>query len=1296
MRKGTSFLRLVCLGLILCMLAGTFGGCAEEQTVETTQPSQPQQEPLRHQISADSGVISELSPGQRLVSQVTRAPGETQTKEYTLMVYMVGSDLESRYGCASSDILEMLDSGLDPSRCNLVVYTGGSKSWDLDVPADRNCVWTMTADGTSLEVAASTSQPSSMGDPGTFLDFMSYAYNNFPAEHYGLICWDHGGGPLYGYGSDELFDHDGLSLSEMQAAMAESPFAGEKLAFMGFDACLMASLEVADLFADYAGYLIASEETEPGSGWDYSFLAALNTTSDTQTLARSILSAYEASMKANIWKPEYTLSCMDLSKVEALNDHMEVLYDALVAALEGGGFTRIAKSRNECKRFGMGAVADMSSSLDLVDLGDLLGRLDGTHAEAARAALDSLEALVVDQVTNVEGASGVSLYFPYDNKSLFQQGGNSLYDVQLDYANYKRFVSEFTYRWLNGDAAVSLNKAQTVELEDDCLTFALTAEQLESLGSVTYTVLKYDPELDTYTPLLMDIPVEPDENGVVSIPRDPVVFFMHTDLDDIAGTEGVIWPARAVGQNTYISVENRLLTSGELLVGERETIQIALSHEPSSGEVEIQSVLSLSDDAVFFGKQDVDISLYGCIAYYWEPLYVTYDADGELLPWSQWTDNGWDMFTYKDYATDFYMTSGTLQEFEGIYYAQMILTDAYGNTIGTRMAELRSNIPYEVVEQALPEGTMRFHVYEDHALVADFAAIPGESTFEYQNYDLTIPGTVNGVPVTIIGTEAFDGCLELRSVVIPDTVEEIWGSAFRSCWNLEAVSLPEGLRLVGDKAFDWSDIRELTLPDGLEYIGPQAFSGIEAVEITIPDSVRYIGAGAFQGSETLTAFHADGDSYRSVDGVLFTADGKTLVSFPGAKTDRYTVPDGVETIADMAFRGNQMLTSITFPEGLREISQLAFCDVKSLTGLELPDSLEIIGNGAFCASLGYDLQENINTIHIGPNVTWIGQEAFSACPMLAFQVDPDNDCYSSVNGCLLNKSGTRLIQVPYRHTGKLEVPEGVSYIDTWSMYDCNGITELVLPDSVVSIAWGAGVSESLQKLTVGSGMTDWQNIHAYSAVPEIVISEDNPNFTIHEGSVYSRDMTILYLARPQAETFRIPEGVTAIAYGALGNCPGVKVLQLPATVTDIQVNNICLMEALETIEVAAGNPRFAACDGLLYSADGDTLSAVPLGRTGTIRVREGTKVVGAYAFYSGYDLKADTIIIPESVTTIREGNFVSSPFGQRQDLYLPASLVDIYPDMLEYVRPDLFTIHAPKDSPAAIFAEDKGITVIYE
>lgn len=135
------------------------------------------------------------------------------------MIYMVGSDLESQYQAASTDIEEMLDSGYDESKMNILIYTGGCSNWhNRDIPEDANSILKIE-NGSLTELTSKDA--SNMGDPSNLTEFLNYGYTNYPAEQYDLILWNHGGGAFFGYGFDET-TNDSLTLDELDQAFADS------------------------------------------------------------------------------------------------------------------------------------------------------------------------------------------------------------------------------------------------------------------------------------------------------------------------------------------------------------------------------------------------------------------------------------------------------------------------------------------------------------------------------------------------------------------------------------------------------------------------------------------------------------------------------------------------------------------------------------------------------------------------------------------------------------------------------------------------------------------------------------------------------------------------------------------------------------------------------------------------------------------------------------------------------------------------------------------------------------------
>ena len=195
---------------------------------------------------------------------------DTGDGSWAVYWYLCGSDLESQNGCATADLSEMLEVQL-PENVNVVIETGGATAWqNEEMDPSKLQRWLYNSDGLQL---LEEEDAADMGDSQTLYEFLDYANDNYPADHVAVTFWNHGGGSVSGAAFDEKFDYDSLTLDEMyQAFDAVWPADPEDpaLELVGFDTCLMATVDVASVFQNFAKYLVASEEVEPGNGWLYS------------------------------------------------------------------------------------------------------------------------------------------------------------------------------------------------------------------------------------------------------------------------------------------------------------------------------------------------------------------------------------------------------------------------------------------------------------------------------------------------------------------------------------------------------------------------------------------------------------------------------------------------------------------------------------------------------------------------------------------------------------------------------------------------------------------------------------------------------------------------------------------------------------------------------------------------------------------------------------------------------------------------------------------------------------------
>lgn len=332
--------------------------------------------------------------------------------------YLCGSDLESNGGFATNDLSELMEVEL-PENVNVVIETGGSAVWQNDLmDADKLQRWLYNSEGLQLV----DEQPSaSMGEAQTLADFLSFAKENYPAEKTAVVFWNHGGGSVTGAAFDEIYGYDSLTLDEMYQAFSSVwnlSMEKQPLELIGFDTCLMATVDVAYTFADLAHYLVASEETEPANGWYYSQWVgtlAQNPSMNGEELGKVICDAYYAGCEEVGTQDNTTLSLTDLTKVQALLDAYDTFgAEALAAACtDPGFFSQFGRVAAQSENYG-GNTKEQGYT-NMVDLGHMARQSVGMLG-SAQEVLDALDDCVLYQVGGQyrTEATGLSCYYSYN------------------------------------------------------------------------------------------------------------------------------------------------------------------------------------------------------------------------------------------------------------------------------------------------------------------------------------------------------------------------------------------------------------------------------------------------------------------------------------------------------------------------------------------------------------------------------------------------------------------------------------------------------------------------------------------------------------------------------------------------------------------------------------------------------------------------------------------------------------------------------------------------------------------
>ncbi len=242
---------------------------------------------------------------------------------------------------------------------------------------------------------------------------------------------------------------------------------------------------------------------------------------------------------------------------------------------------------------------------------------------------------------------------------------------------------------------------------------------------------------------------------------------------------------------------------------------------------------------------------------------------------------------------------------------------------------------------------------------------------------LRVPAALDGYRVVSIAQEAFRGCAGFTSVEIENGVTFIGAEAFAECVELTRVTIPDSVKEIGWGAFlDCASLSDISLGKGVTEIAAQAFCGCSG-RAAIPAATVVVGEQAFRGFSEITVSQ-ENRHYASVEGNLYTKDGKTLLQYATGKEETaFHMPDGVRAIGNFAFSGATRLAAVRFGEDLKIIGSNAFNGCTSLWAAILPDGLQTVEESAFygCTALAA-----VSVAKGGPK---IGLGAFRNCPKLS-------------------------------------------------------------------------------------------------------------------------------------------------------------------------------------------------------------------------------------------------------------------------------------------------------------------------
>lgn len=614
---------------------------------------------------------------------------QTDIDDFTIMLYMCGTDLETDYGAATADILEMCNANISDT-VNVVLYTGGTLKWQNDVISpEKNQIWQIVHD--NMVCVEDDMGRQSMTNPNTLTKFVKYCGKNFPAKRNALILWDHGGGALYGYGSDQKFENDAMRIDEIDKALTK---AGMTFDFIGFDACLMATVETACMAARHADYMIASEETEPGCGWYYTGWlnkVCKDTSISTKTIGKRIVKDFvNKCVKANP-EEQCTLSLIKLSKINNVYSKLCKFSANAKKQLDKKNFQAVARCVSNTKAFGD----------DGYDTIDLMHFAQNTNIKGAKELIGAVgKAVVYSQSSpSIQNANGMTVYLPYNDIRSFDKMLTVYKGIGLE-GEYLKFVKAFAsivaggqsmigsntpvdalngqsgqdgqadfgdwtdYSWFDEDYVSGYaqnygeNSCDTQELaiekRGDSYALALSDQSWEVINDVEMQLFYDDGE--GYIDLGMDNYFETDKDGALKVDYDGLWFSLGGHLVSLYVSK------TDEGTKGYIPCE---------LNGEAVNLVVSWDEE---GKGHVEGALRTYDNGMSM-KGLLPVKKGDTI----QPLCDYYAYDGTFSDKYYFGKP----FKFKSKTTVDYVASG-----EGQYLIYYVITDIYNNTYYTEPVTL--------------------------------------------------------------------------------------------------------------------------------------------------------------------------------------------------------------------------------------------------------------------------------------------------------------------------------------------------------------------------------------------------------------------------------------------------------------------------------------------------------------------------------------------------------------------------------------------------------------------------------
>lgn len=371
---------------------------------------------------------------------------------------------------------------------------------------------------------------------------------------------------------------------------------------------------------------------------------------------------------------------------------------------------------------------------------------------------------------------------------------------------------------------------------------------------------------------------------------------------------------------------------------------------------------------------------------------------------------------------------------------------------------------------------------------------------------------------------AFDGCTNLESVVIGNSVSVIGRCAFRNCTKLSNVIFGENIKYICSQAFECcTAIKDITIPDSLTEIHEGAFNQCNIENATVPD---------------IAAYEVKNDNLKSI---VITSGNNMIVAWCDS-LEKVTILNGVTSIHEYAFEDCINLTSVTIPDSVTSIGYSAFEGCNKLPNIIIPDNVTSIGYSAFKGCSG------LTSITIPNGVSSIEKSTFEGCSGLTSIVIPDS-VSSICNSAFKNCNGLT----------SLTIPNSVISIEDYAFYGCNELTNITLGTSLTSIGYRAFSPENLLNIYYTGDLKSWCE-NEIENISDLLFGNTTSKNLFIDGKEITGELVIpkgvtkigiAKFASTKITSIIIPDSVTSIGEKAFHHCSNLTNIVIPDSVTEI-------------------------------------------------------------------------------------------------------------------------------------------------